>query len=238
MLGALVPRYIVPVLGRDLSFPPVESARRDGLLAIGGDLSVERLLLAYRHGIFPWYDEDSPILWWSPPQRAVVRPQELHVPRSLRKVLRRGTFEVRFDSVFPDVIRACASVPRADAAGTWIVPLMQAAYAELHRAGFAHSIECFQDGGLVGGLYGVSLGGCFFGESMFSLVSDASKVAMVTLAEHLAAWQFDLIDCQLMNDNVQRFGAQLIPRASFLERLTASLQRPTRAGPWRPRPMI
>lgn len=211
-------------------------ARRDGLLAAFGDLSVERLLLAYRSGIFPWYNDDSPILWWSPPQRAVVEPGALHVGRSLRKVLKRGAFEVRFDTAFPEVISGCATAERSveagGEAGTWIVPEMEEAYVRLHEAGYAHSVESWQEGRLVGGLYGVSLGGAFFGESMFSRVPEASKVAFVHLAEQLASWGFDLIDCQLMNPHLQRFGAHLIPRREFLRRLEASLLRPTRRGPW------
>jgi leucyl/phenylalanyl-tRNA--protein transferase len=213
-------------------FPPVEWARPDGLLAAGGDLSPERLLLAYQSGIFPWYSEDAPILWWAPPERAVIAPAELHVGRSLRKVVRRGDYQVRFDTAFAEVIAACASTPRRHESGTWIVSDMIAAYTELHRAGYAHSVESYKDGVLVGGLYGVSLGGMFFGESMFARADDASKVAFVTLAERLASWEFDLIDGQLQNDHLDRFGLTLIPRAEFMRRLRASLQRPTRRGPW------
>lgn len=225
-------RLPITFLDEELLFPPPERARRDGLLAVGGDLSVERLLLAYRLGIFPWYDEDSPILWWSPPQRAVLAPDQIHVGRSLRKVVNRGVYQVRFDCAFPAVIAACAATPRPGQPGTWIVPEMVAAYGELHRAGYAHSVETYREGELVGGLYGVSLGGAFFGESMFSRADDASKVAMVALGRRLTAWGFDLIDCQLMNDHVARFGAALIPRAEFLARLVQALQRPTRRGLW------
>jgi leucyl/phenylalanyl-tRNA--protein transferase len=221
-------------LSRELVFPPVELAHPDGLLAIGGNLSVERLLLAYQSGIFPWYSEDAPIMWWSPPERSVIEPSKLHVGRSLRKVLVRGQYTVRFDTAFPQVIAACASVPRSGAGnGTWIVPEMMAAYIALHEAGFAHSVESYdKDGVLVGGLYGVSLGGCFFGESMFSYADDASKVAFVTLADRLTQWEFDLIDGQLQNAHLARFGLTLIPRAQFLLQLRDSLRRPTRRGAW------
>lgn len=215
-----------------LVFPSPELARPDGLLAVYGDLSIERLLLAYQSGIFPWYSDDSPILWWSPPQRAILAPGEVHVGRSLRKIVRRGTYEIRWDTDFPSVISACATVPRGDGLGTWLVPEMQEAYLRLHRSGYAHSVESYEAGRLVGGLYGVSLGGAFFGESMFSVAPDASKVAFVALCERLQGWGFDLIDCQIMNPHLQRFGAYLIPRREFLVRLRASLQRPTRQGPW------
>ncbi len=219
-------------LTEDLIFPSPELARPDGLLAAYGDLSMERLLLAYASGIFPWYGDDSPILWWSPPERAILRPEEIHVGRSLRKVIRHGTFEVRWDTAFPTVIHRCAVVPRGDGQGTWIVPEMERAYVRLHQGGYAHSVETWLDGALVGGLYGVSLGRAFFGESMFSDVSDASKVAFVALSERLSGWGFDLIDCQLMNAHLQRFGAHLVPRRHFLQLLHASLRHPTRRGAW------
>lgn len=220
------------MLSSELLFPPVEWARRDGLLAVGGDLSVERLLLAYQSGIFPWYNTDSPILWWAPPERAVIAPAELHVGRSLRKVVRRGDFQIRFDTAFAEVIAACATTPRRDQPGTWIVPDMVEAYIRLHQAGYAHSVESYKDGVLCGGLYGVSLGGCFFGESMFSRADDASKVATVALAERLVQWEFDLIDGQMQNEHLDRFGFTLMPRAEFMLRLRKALHRPTRRGPW------
>ena len=222
----------ISFLTDELLFPPPSLARRDGLLAIGGDLSVPRLLLAYRLGIFPWYDEETPILWWSPPQRAVVAPAAIHVGRSLRKVVRRGTFEIRFDCDFAGVIHGCACTPRPGQPGTWIVPEVEVAYTALHYEGYAHSVETYLDGKLVGGLYGVSLGGAFFGESMFSRADDASKVAFVALCDRLCGWGFDFVDCQLMNDHVERFGAALIPRADFLARLHETLKRPTRRGSW------
>ncbi len=221
------------ILSDELLFPPVAWARPDGLLAAYGDLSVERLLLAYQSGIFPWYSGDSPILWWAPPERAVSPPGELHISRSLRKVMRRGTYEVRFDTNFAAVISACATTPRKHESGTWIVPDIVQAYTRLHQAGYAHSVETYdQTGTLVGGLYGVSLGGCFFGESMFSRADDASKVAFVALAERLLSWNFDLIDGQLQNDHLDRFGLVMIPRVEFMRRLALSLGRPTRRGPW------
>ena len=220
------------VLGRELFFPPVTRASREGLLAIGGDLSLPRLLLAYQSGIFPWPSEGLPLLWFAPPQRAVIEPDKLHVGRSLRKVVRRGEFEIRFDTAFAQVITACANTPRPNQPGTWIVPEMVAAYTRLHAAGYAHSVESYKDGVLCGGLYGVSLGGCFFGESMFSHADDASKVAFVALAARLMQWEFDLIDGQLQNDHLDRFGLTVIPRSEFMVRLRQSLRRPTRRGPW------
>lgn len=220
------------VLGRELFFPPVTRASREGLLAIGGDLSVPRLLLAYQSGIFPWPSEGLPLLWFAPPQRAVIEPDKLHVGRSLRKVVDRGVFDVRYDTAFAEVIQACAGIPRRHEAGTWILPEMIDAYIRLHEAGFAHSVESWKDGQLVGGLYGVSLGGCFFGESMFARTDDASKVAFVVLARRLHAWGFQLIDCQVQNEHLERFGVSTIPRAEFQKRLHAALELPTQRGLW------
>jgi leucyl/phenylalanyl-tRNA--protein transferase len=219
-------------LGRELVFPHPERSDPSGLLAVGGDLSPERLLLAYSAGIFPWYSEGQPILWHSPDPRTVLHPARLHVGRSLARTLRRRPFEVRLDTAFEDVVRACADVPRHDAGGTWITPDMQRAYLALHRHGFAHSAEAWEDGRLVGGLYGVSLGGAFFGESMFALRSDASKVAFVVLVRQLERWGFDLVDCQMQTDHLARFGAVPWPRSRFLAELAASLERETRLGPW------
>ena len=230
-------RLPIALLGRELRFPPVERAHPSGLLAVGGDLSVERLILAYQSGIFPWPEPDTPILWWAPPKRALIEPSALHVGRSLRKRVRRGDFEVRADHNFDAVIRACARVPRPGQRGTWILPDMIDAYIQLHLAGYAHSIEAYRDGVLCGGLYGVSLGGCFFGESMFSQVDDASKVAFVTLAQQLVAWDFDLIDGQVQNPHLERFGVYTVPRAEFMIRLRKSLSKPTRRGPWQLDPM-
>ncbi len=223
----------VQQLTQALRFPPPESAGRDGLLAIGGDLSPERLELAYSMGIFPWYHEGQPILWHSPDPRMVLEPSALRVSRSLRRLARRGPFEVRLDSDFPAVIRACAEVPRPDGAGTWITGDMIDAYCRLHERGCAHSAEAWQDGVLVGGLYGVSLGACFFGESMFALRSNASKVAFVALVRQLAAWGFALIDCQQYTEHLARFGAVGWSRQRFLAALASALEVPTRRGAWR-----
>jgi len=219
-------------LGEDLAFPPPQLADASGLLAVGGDLNPERLLLAYTLGIFPWYDEAQPILWHSPDPRLVLLPEDLCVSRNLRRELRRGRFEVRLDTAFPQVIRSCAETPRKGSPGTWITDDMAAAYCRLFDLGFAHSAEAWQDGELVGGLYGVSLGGCFFGESMFTHRNDASKVAFVTLVQQLQRWGFDLIDCQVHTDHLTRFGARLWSRPQFLMALAESLARPTRRGRW------
>ena len=221
-------------LGREVAFPHPEESDPSGLLAVGGDLSPERLLLAYASGIFPWYSDDQPILWHSPDPRSVLCPAELHVPRSLAKTIRRGRFEVRLDTAFEPVIRGCAEAARpGEGGGTWITPDMLDAYCELHRLGFAHSAEAYADGQLVGGLYGVSLGSIFFGESMFAHVADASKVAFVALVHQLARWQVDLIDCQQQTRHLARFGAVLWSRSCYLEALARCMKRPTRRGAWR-----
>jgi leucyl/phenylalanyl-tRNA--protein transferase len=213
-------------------FPQPELAERSGLLAVGGDLRPERLVLAYAMGIFPWYNEETPILWHSPDPRMVLRSGELVVSRSLGKTMRRGTYDVRFDTAFREVIEACSSAPRPGQDGTWIVPEMIEAYVELHRRGVAHSAEAWKDGELAGGLYGVSLGGAFFGESMFARAPDASKVAFVTLVRQLAGWGVDLVDCQVRTEHLARFGAVEWPRKRFLAALAEALQKPTRLGPW------
>lgn len=220
-------------LAHELAFPPVDEAEPNGLLAVGGDLRPERLLLAYSLGIFPWYDDEHPILWHSPDPRFVLVPADLAVSRSLRRVLRRGAFEVTLDSCFPAVIRGCAETPRKDGHGTWITEDMIEAYCRLHELGLAHSAEAWQGGELVGGLYGVSLGGCFFGESMFNVRDDASKVAFVRLVQQLLAWGFDLVDCQVATDHLCRFGAVPWDRRRFLASLGQSLERPSRRGRWR-----
>ncbi len=214
-------------------FPPVEMASRDGLLAIGGDLRPQRLLAAYRQGIFPWYNEGQPILWWSPDPRAVLFPARLHVTRSLRKTLRAGKFRVTFDQRFREVMLACAGPrPQHPGGGTWITPAMVEAYTELHRQGYAHSVEAWQVERLAGGLYGVALGAAFFGESMFSHVPDASKVALVYLVRQLERWGYTLIDCQLPSAHLARLGAEAIPRKQYLALLEDALGRPARTGPW------
>lgn len=224
---------MLPALSRRSSdFPPLDRALREpnGLLALGGDLSPERLIGAYRHGCFPWFQEGQPILWWSPDPRMVLRPEELHVSRSLRKTLRQGRFTVSFDRDFAAVIRGCAE-PRTYADGTWITPAMQAAYLELHRRGIAHSVEVWRDGRLVGGLYGLALGRLFFGESMFSRATDASKVGFVTLVEHLRDCGFVLIDCQMHTDHLAGFGARPIPRNEFASHLRRYRDQ-TGPAPW------
>ncbi len=218
----------------ELSFPPLETAMREpnGLLAAGGDLSPERLLAAYRHGCFPWYQEGQPLLWWSPDPRTVLYPEELHVSRSLAKKLRQGVFNVTFDRAFQDVIQGCAA-PRDYADGTWITTPMQNAYVTLHQLGVAHSVEVWQDGQLVGGLYGLAMGRLFFGESMFSRATDASKVGFVTLVERLRGWDFKLIDCQMPTQHLASFGARTIPRRIFAEALAKYLDEPGPAR-WEP----
>ncbi len=220
------------LLSDTLDFPPPQRARQDGLLAVGGDLSQERLLLAYRMGIFPWYSEEDPIIWWSPDPRLVLYPDELKVSRSLRKVIRQERFRITLDTAFAQVIDACAQVRLERGEGTWIGPDMVRAYRRLHASGFAHSAEAWREGRLAGGLYGVSVGGCFFGESMFSRESNASKAAFVTLVAHLRTLGFDLIDCQVRTDHLIRFGAREIPRNRFLAQLDASIRRPTLRGRW------
>jgi len=218
---------------RDLRFPPVESATADGLVAIGGDLLAERLLEAYRHGIFPWYNDDQPILWWSPDPRAVLFPDKLHVSRSLERTIRRGQFTLTLDSSFRNVMIQCAGPrPQYPGDGTWITPAMIEAYTTLHVMGYAHSIETWQDGRLVGGLYGVAIGGAFFGESMFSRVDDASKVALVTLVRQLDKWGFTLFDCQQSSPHVKRLGAEEIPRSDFVKHLAAANTFPDLRGRW------
>ena len=216
-----------------LVFPPADHAHASGILAVGGDLRPERLLLGYASGIFPWYDEDSPIQWHSPDPRFVLLASRLHVPKSLRKQMRRGRFRVRLDEQFGEVMRRCGEVPRPGQNGTWITRDMLDAYARLFELGFAHSVEAYDGERLVGGLYGVSLGGVFFGESMFTLEPDASKVAFVTLVEQLVAWGIELVDCQVYTDHLERFGAESWPRARFIEALDAALELPTRRGKWR-----
>ncbi len=218
-------------LGRALAFPPPDQAE-DGLLAVGGDLSPERLLLAYRSGIFPWYDERLPILWHSPDPRCVLRVDALHVGRSLRRAIAKGTYDVRFDTAFERVIAACKSTPRPGQDGTWITDEMQDAYVQLHRLGYAHSVESWAEGELAGGLYGVSLGRVFFGESMFAWKADASKVALVRLAERVAGWGFRVIDAQVPTPHTLAMGAEEWPRARFLAILREELRHPTRRGSW------
>jgi leucyl/phenylalanyl-tRNA--protein transferase len=219
-------------LSQKLLFPSPHLASHEGLLAVGGDLSINRLLLAYRLGIFPWYSEGEPILWWSPDPRLVLYPDELKTSRSLNKVIKRRAFKVTIDRAFEEVISECARVRLETQEGTWIVDEMVSAYCRLHTAGFAHSVEAWREGRLAGGLYGVSLGKCFFGESMFTRVTNASKVALVALVNHLKALRFDLIDCQIATTHLKRFGAREISRARYLKELNAALIAPTLRGSW------
>lgn len=215
-------------------FPDVERALDDpnGLLAVGGDLSEERLLAAYRRGIFPWYSEGEPILWWSPDPRAVLFPVQIKISRSLRKTLKRQVFEVTLDEAFANVMRACAG-PRPLARGTWITPEMYQAFCRLHDRGHAHSVECWHNGSLVGGLYGLAIGKVFFGESMFSHVTDASKVALVHLVWQLQRWGFGVIDCQVGSTHMASLGAVDIPRREFVRLLPHWCAAPSRVGRWR-----
>ncbi len=213
-------------------FPSPHLASKEGLLAVGGDLSVERLLLAYSSGIFPWYSDGEPILWWSPDPRLVLYPNELKVSRSLRKVVRQNVFDIHMDRAFETVISECAQVRLENQEGTWIVDDMVRAYCRLHDAGFAHSVEAWQGSDLVGGLYGVSIGKCFFGESMYTRVTNASKVALVALVEHVKPLDFAFIDCQIPTAHLFRLGAREISRSRYLGELTDALRYPTQKGQW------
>lgn len=216
-------------------FPDPELAEEEGLLAIGGDLSPERLLTAYSHGIFPWYSEDDPILWFSPNPRMVLYLDDFKCSETLSRLVRSDKYELRIDTQFPEVIKACAKVPRPGQDGTWITPDMQAAYVELHRLGFAHSFETYLDGALVGGLYGVSLGSAFFGESMFHKERDASKFAFHALVQFARANHFDFIDAQQPTKHLRSLGAKEVARSIFLKQLASTRSNPTLHGPWTPK---
>lgn len=224
---------MIPWLDAQSPFPPVESALKhpNGLLAAGADLSPQRLLDAYSRGIFPWFGDDEPILWWSPDPRMVLFPPELKVSRSLGKTLKKGGFEVRTDTAFRAVMEACAE-PREGQAGTWIVPAIIDAYCRLHDLGLAHSVETWIDGELAGGLYGVALGKMFYGESMFSRRTDASKIAFARLARQLEHWGFGMVDCQMKTAHLASLGAREIPRGEFLSRLGELVNYPGIIGPW------
>jgi leucyl/phenylalanyl-tRNA--protein transferase len=213
-------------------FPSLDEAEPNGLLAIGGDLGTERLVKAYSMGIFPWSGPGDPILWWSPPERAVFLPKRERLHKSATRAIRRIPFEVRMDTRFGQVVRHCALVPRKGQRGTWITKGMERAYIDLHRAGLAHSVETWLEGSLVGGLYGVSLGAAFFGESMFSLVGYASRVAFMALCQSAWAWGFHFIDGQFPNENLDSLGAATMPRSEFLSLLQRALEEPTRKGKW------
>ncbi len=221
-------------LSKRLDFPPAWLARSDGLLCIGGDLSTRRLLLAYENGIFPWFSEAEPILWWSPDPRLVLFPEDINISKSLKKKIRKNHFKVRVDSSFEQTIAACAKPRKNEPEGTWLVNEMIEAYIKLHTLGYAHSVETFREDKLVGGLYGVCLGGSFFGESMFSFESDASKIALVALATHLKKFCFDLIDCQVTTSHLLRMGATEISRNSFLDIINQSVKREDIKNIWTP----
>ena len=224
---------MIPWLREGEPFPPVAKALKspNGLLCAGGELSPERLVEAYSHGIFPWYSEGDPVLWWSPDPRMVLFPNELKVSRSLRKTVARGTYDIRFDTAFGRVMEECAA-PREGQMGTWILPEMVAAYTRLHVRGLAHSVESWDGDELVGGLYGVSLGDAFFGESMFSRATDASKVALVALVERLSAAGCRVIDCQQATAHLASLGGREIPRAAFVRLLQESIQYPPCGSRW------
>lgn len=221
------------LLTDEVGFPDPHLASDDGLLAMGGDLSPERLILAYASGIFPWYSEGEPILWWSPNPRMVVYPQKFKVSKSLRQLIKRQTFEVRIDTHFEMVIHECAKMERENQEGTWITPEMEAAYLKLHKAGFAHSFETYLQGELVGGLYGISIGKAFFGESMFHQVSNASKVAYYHLVQFALQHDFQVIDAQQETDHLKSLGGELMERSDFLSLLDQVIASPTIRGSWR-----
>ena len=214
---------------KELIFPHPSLANEDGILAVGGDLSCERLLLAYRNGIFPWFTEDDPILWWSPDPRCVLFPKDIKISKSMKKFLRKQLYEVTFDTCFKDVITMCAELRRDN---TWITSDIIDSYCKLHNLGFAHSIETWHEGALVGGLYGVSLGKCFFGESMFSVMENASKTALITLSQKLEEKDFLLIDCQVHSKHLESLGAVNIDRDKFLKYLERGLAHKTLRGNW------
>jgi leucyl/phenylalanyl-tRNA--protein transferase len=219
-------------LNENLLFPPPALAREDGLLAVGGDLSVPRLLLAYQNGIFPWYSPGDPILWWSPSPRLVLIPEEFHLQKRLARTIRHHRFDITFDTDFAAVIRACAQTRTSKGEDTWLDETMIQAYCRLHALGYAHSVECRQKGELVGGLYGVALGGVFFGESMFSVVRDSSKAGLAALVERLRGWDFAMIDCQVGTGHLQRLGAREISGEEFSARLADALEMAPHQGRW------
>ena len=219
-------------LSSELEFPSPCFSEKNGLLCFGGDLSIERLLLAYSKGIFPWFSHDEPILWWSPDPRLVLYPKNIRISKSLNKKIKKTAFRITIDTAFEDVIAACATIREKNREATWIVEEMIMAYTKLHKEGFAHSVECWKDNTLAGGLYGISLGGCFFGESMFTYINDASKIALVALTNYLIKFDFDLIDCQVSTDHLINMGAFEIPRINFLSQLEKSLLKPTKSGKW------
>jgi len=229
-------KFMLPYLDPDQpqqNFPPLHEALTDpdGLLAAGGCLSTTRLINAYANGIFPWYSPEDPILWWSPNPRLVIFPDQLHISKSLKKTLRKQRFKITFNSAFADVISACSN-PRVDEAGTWLSNEMQAAYIDLHQLGYAHSIEAWHDGKLVGGLYGIAIGLVFFGESMFHTQTDASKIAFVSLIQQLTEWGYQMIDCQVHSNHLVSLGAEEIPRNHFISLLEQHSQTAPHPNAW------
>ncbi len=220
------------LLTDSIDFPAPQLARKDGLLALGGDLSQQRLLLAYRSGIFPWYCLGEPILWWSPDPRLLLYPSEIRVSKSLGKTIKKDVFRITFDTVFPCVIQQCAQSRLERGEPTWIVPEMINAFCKLYESGYAHSVEAWQNGELVGGLYGLSIGRCFSGESMFAKVNNASKVALVYLVEFLRRKGFHMLDCQVSTPHLIRFGARPVPRGNFLKQLENAIMTPDLTGKW------
>ena len=220
------------LLSDTIEFPPPHLASEDGLLAVGGDLSQKRLLLAYRMGIFPWFSDNEPTLWWSPDPRLVLYPHEIKISKTLKKIIKKEVFKVTMDLAFNEVINQCAKVRLQKNQGTWIIEDIIEAYCKLHESGFAHSVEVWCQDELAGGLYGVSLGKCFFGESMFTRISNASNIALVKLLEYLEKLSFDMVDCQVATEHLIRFGAREIPRTLFLKQLEKSLTSPTHKGKW------
>lgn len=220
------------ILDDETRFPHPSQAEKDGLLAIGGDLSPDRLLSAYSQGIFPWYSEDSPILWWSPDPRMILLPDKFKRSASLKQTIKKGKFEIRFDESFEDVIKYCAINRRKGETGTWITRAMISAYNKLHHMGYAHSVEAYMNGNIAGGLYGISLGKAFFGESMFYLERDASKIALSALVDRLDGWEFHFIDAQQRTEHLRRLGAGTVPRSIFLNMLEKALSFPTITGKW------
>jgi leucyl/phenylalanyl-tRNA---protein transferase len=227
---------MIHVLDEQLAFPDPQDANQDGLLAIGGDLQEKRLLLAYENGIFPWYSEGEPILWFSPDPRLILRPTQFKASASLARKRSSGSFETKFDSAFSEVIQRCSAIKREKQTGTWITRDMITAYEKLHEIGHAHSVETYSEGKLVGGLYGLSIGRAFFGESMFHEVSDASKLALWALSQRLAKWNFDLIDCQMTTAHLLTLGAQEMPRAEFLKLVRESVVKKAPPSNWRMAP--
>ncbi len=228
---------MIPWLTADLAFPPTDTALKEpngpnGLLAAGGDLTPTRLLAAYRQGIFPWYSDGEPLLWWSPDPRMVLLPNAIRITRSLAKTLRNADYTVKLDSDFAQVIAACATTPRDGQNGTWITPEMQAAYGRLQALGYAHSVEMWRDGRLIGGLYGIAIGRAFFGESMFSHITDASKIALAHLCAYLAARDFGIIDCQMETAHLKSLGARPIPRSDYLARVAVLVDAGDGPGHW------